>query len=202
MYWCSDSKGTVSNLGLATMVSGPRPPLRAEVSSAPSVGSPCTCQTPPSSASWLSLQRCPARKHSSKATDVLAVLLEAASDSSILPCVGLYPVPVTVYDLPPATISCTVIWFSVRVPVLSVQITVVEPRVSTAGSLRIMARFCAMRDTPMARVMVTAAGRPSGMAPTARATAAMKISTKVWPRRSPIIMVKPASPRSRRAGHC
>ena len=72
---------------------------------------------------------------------------------------------------------CTVIWFSVSVPVLSEQMTVVLPRVSTAGSLRMMARRRAMRDTPMARVMVTAAGRPSGMAPTASATAAMNMST-------------------------
>ena len=66
--------------------------------------------------------------------------------------------------------------FSVRVPVLSEQITVVLPRVSTAGSLRMMARRRAMRATPMARVMVMAAGRPSGMAPTARATAAMNMA--------------------------
>lgn len=33
----------------------------------------------------------------------------------------------------------TVIWFRVRVPVLSLQITVALPRVSTAGSLRIRA---------------------------------------------------------------
>jgi hypothetical protein len=59
--------------------------------------------------------------------------------------------------------------FSVRVPVLSEQITVVLPRVSTAGNLRMMARRWAMRATPMASVMVTAAGRPSGMAPTASA---------------------------------
>ena len=58
----------------------------------------------------------------------------------------------------------TVIWFWVRVPVLSEQMTVVEPRVSTAGRLRMMARRLAMRETPIARVTVSAAGRPSGMA--------------------------------------
>ncbi len=77
--------------------------------------------------------------------------------------------------------ACTVIWFSVSVPVLSEQMTVVLPSVSTAGSLRMMARRLAMRETPMASVMVTAAGRPSGIAPTASATAAMNISTALFP---------------------
>ena len=35
----------------------------------------------------------------------------------------------------------------------------------------------AIRATPMANMMVTAAGRPSGIAPTASATAAVKVST-------------------------
>ena len=79
-------------------------------------------------------------------------------------------------SLPSAQIARTVIWFSVRVPVLSVQITVVDPNVSTAGSRRTTAWPRAMRVTPIARVIVSAAGRPSGIAPTARATAAMKTS--------------------------
>ncbi len=36
-------------------------------------------------------------------------------------------------------ISYTVIWFSVKVPVLSEQMTVVLPSVSTAGSFRMIA---------------------------------------------------------------
>jgi hypothetical protein len=39
---------------------------------------------------------------------------------------------------------------------------VVLPRVSTAGSLRMIARRLAIRATPMARVMVIAAGSPFG----------------------------------------
>ena len=84
--------------------------------------------------------------------------------------------------------SVTVISLQVRVPVLSEQITVVEPSVSTAGSLRMMALRRAMRCTPMARAMVTTAGRPSGMAPTARAMAKMRVSLRAgarampWPR--------------------
>ena len=81
------------------------------------------------------------------------------------------------------------------VPVLSEQITVVLPSASTAGSLRMMARRFAMRATPMASVMVTAAGSPSGIAPTASATAAMNISTAFSPRATPMANVTAASPR-------
>ncbi len=71
---------------------------------------------------------------------------------------------------PPATIRCTVIWFWVNVPVLSEQITVVLPSVSTAGNLRMIACRRAICTTPIASVTVTAAGNPSGMALTASAT--------------------------------
>ena len=77
---------------------------------------------------------------------------------------------------------------------MSEQITVVLPRVSTAGSFRIMAWRLAMRETPMARVMVMAAGSPSGMAPTARATEARNISTHSWPRKYPTKKVVVARP--------
>ena len=71
---------------------------------------------------------------------------------------------------------------------------VVLPRVSTAGRWRMMARRRAMRATPMASVTVTAAGRPSGIAPTASATAAMNISKAVSPRARPIPKVSKARP--------
>ena len=45
----------------------------------------------------------------------------------------------------------------------------------------------------MARVMVTAAGSPSGMAPTARATAAVKVSAISCPRSRPTPKVAAAS---------
>ena len=66
----------------------------------------------------------------------------------------------------------------VRVPVLSEQITPAQPRVSTAGSFLTMALYFTIRCTPRASTMVTMAGRPSGMAATARATADMNISTR------------------------
>jgi hypothetical protein len=67
--------------------------------------------------------------------------------------------------------------FCVSVPVLSVQMTVVDPSVSTAGSRRVTARRCAIRCTPTARAMVTIAGSPSGIAATASETAASTAST-------------------------
>ncbi len=85
--------------------------------------------------------------------------------------------------------------FWVSVPVLSVQITVVLPSVSTTGRRRTTVRRRAIRATPMARVMVTAAGRPSGIAPTASATAAVNVLVGSSPRHSPTAKVSAASPR-------
>ena len=79
------------------------------------------------------------------------------------------------------------------VPVLSLQMTVVLPRVSAAGSRRTIAWRSAMRLTPIARVIVTAAGSPSGIAPTASATAAVSMSAARSPRASPRAKVNAAS---------
>ena len=68
----------------------------------------------------------------------------------------------------------TDIWLVVSVPVLSEQMTDVQPRVSTDGRLRTMAFFLAILRVPRARQVVMTAGRPSGMAATARATAILK----------------------------
>ena len=65
---------------------------------------------------------------------------------------------------------------------MSEQITVVEPSVSTAESFLRMARFCAMRHMPMDSVTVTTAGRPSGIAATASATAVIAASVQGRPR--------------------
>jgi hypothetical protein len=66
------------------------------------------------------------------------------------------------------------IWFLVRVPVLSEQMTVVQPSVSTDGSLLTMALFLAIFLVPRARQVVITAGSPSGMAATASAIAILK----------------------------
>ena len=52
--------------------------------------------------------------------------------------------------------------------------TDVQPSVSTDGSERTMAFFFAILLVPSARQVVMTAGRPSGMAATARATAILK----------------------------
>ena len=56
-------------------------------------------------------------------------------------------------------------------PVLSEQIVVTEPSVSTAYRRRMSALLASIRWAPRARVMVTTAGRLSGIAATARLTA-------------------------------
>ena len=71
---------------------------------------------------------------------------------------------------------------SVRVPVLSEQILDTEPRVSTAGSRRMMALREAMRCTPIASVTVMSAGKPSGMTDTAMLMTAWKMSMNSMPR--------------------
>ncbi len=82
-----------------------------------------------------------------------------------------------------------VISLRVSVPVLSEQITVTEPSVSTAGRRRTIARLRAIVRVPMASTMVTIAGSPSGMAATASPTTARKISSigmsrRKWPNRN------------------
>ena len=73
--------------------------------------------------------------------------------------------------------SVTVILFCVKVPVLSEHITLLLPSVSTAGSLRIMLFFLAILVTPIESIIVTIAGRPSGIAATASPTDVINIST-------------------------
>ena len=72
--------------------------------------------------------------------------------------------------------SVTVILFCVKVPVLSEQITLLLPSVSTAGSLRIILFFLAIFVTPIESIIVTIAGSPSGIAATARPTDVINIS--------------------------
>ena len=92
--------------------------------------------------------------------------------------------------------TLTVMRFSVRVPVLSEQITVTEPKVSTAGSLRIKAPLFSIRCEPKARAMVTTAGKLSGTAATAILTPVRNMSLIPCPCHSPktkIIITKPTA---------
>lgn len=62
----------------------------------------------------------------------------------------------------------------VSVPVLSEQMTVVQPNVSTLISLLTIDLCLAILLVPRARQVVITAGRPSGIAATASATAILK----------------------------
>ena len=94
--------------------------------------------------------------------------------------------PPTSISRPPGSQSAvTVISLRVSVPVLSVQITVVEPSVSTAERRRMMAPRAAMRRMPTASAMVMATGRPSGTIDTIWLIATISTSASGSARHSP-----------------
>ncbi len=78
--------------------------------------------------------------------------------------------------MPPQYTETTFILFSVRVPVLSLQIKLQLPKVSTACSLRTIALLLLIFCMPIAIIIVTTAGKPSGIAATAIATDDIKFS--------------------------
>ena len=80
--------------------------------------------------------------------------------------------------------------FSVSVPVLSVQITVVAPSVSTAAKRSTTTSRRAMRHMPRASAMVATIGKPSGMAATARAMAASIMSMRSRPPAMPAAAIR------------
>ena len=71
--------------------------------------------------------------------------------------------------------------FCVSVPVLSLQMKVTEPKVSTAGSFRTSALCFTIRFAPCANAMVTTAGKASGRAATAKDRANKKSTNSVSP---------------------
>jgi hypothetical protein len=77
---------------------------------------------------------------------------------------------------PFSTTASACMRFSVRVPVLSVQITVVEPKVSTAGRCRIRTFLRAMRWAAMASESVTVGNSPSGTFATMMPMAKIKLA--------------------------
>ncbi|TNN77605.1 hypothetical protein EYF80_012195 [Liparis tanakae] len=130
-------------------------PMRRQIATAVPLLSPVIMMT-----------RMPARRHS---------LMEAATSclgGSSMPTQPTKVEPVMVNSdrsqLSPSTLLITNIWRT------RAQMTEVQPRVSTDGRLRTMAFFLAMRRVPRARQVVMTAGRPSGMAATASATAILK----------------------------
>ena len=86
---------------------------------------------------------------------------------------------------PTTAIWTAVIWLRVRVPVLSELMADVEPSVSTERSRFTMAPALASVAVPAARMVVTTAGRPVGMAATAKATAVRNSVSNGWSRHRP-----------------
>ena len=117
------------------------------------------------------------------APTVTSVHRVMTSDSGVRSCAGGCD---SVHAVPsPSTTVSTCMRFSVSVPVLSVQMYVTEPSVSTAGRRRIKACCFTMRRAPSAREIATTAGSASGIAATARLSAVMNISSTGSPRSSP-----------------
>ena len=95
--------------------------------------------------------------------------LTAESDETPVPTASLAEPTAT--ELPP-TETPTATPTETPEPVLSEQITLTEPSVSTTGRRQMIALRPARRVTPMASVTVRIAGSPSGMAATASPTTA------------------------------
>ena len=101
----------------------------------------------------------------------------------------------------------TVISFWVRVPVLSEQMTVAEPSVSTDDRRRMSTWRLTISLIPSARLMVTTAGSPSGTAAIARLTAIINrftsCSSPAWVRilSAPISLIARAAPMANTRAH-
>lgn len=110
---------------------------------------------------------------------------------------GAYPTPLTTIARPPGSHKAlTVISLRVNVPVLSLQMTVVDPRVSTAERRRMIAPRPAMRCMPTASAIVTATGKPSGTIDTIWLIATIRTSAKGSPRCRPRAMTTTKSNRA------
>ena len=92
--------------------------------------------------------------------------LDINSSCSLLPAksTSFFHVPEAI------STSTTSILFCVSVPVLSVQITLVPPKVSTADNFFTITLYRDILSIPLAKVMVATMGNPSGIAATANAT--------------------------------
>ena len=113
-----------------------------------------------------------------------ASLHSAAARSSSWCKGGGAPSPGT-QAVPSASRRSACMRFCVKVPVLSEQMKVTEPKVSTDGRRRISAFCDTMRRAPSASSTVTTAGSASGIAATARLMAVKIISTGSSPRSTP-----------------
>ncbi len=100
----------------------------------------------------------------------ISVSLETLVFPPLISPSNSYPLPVTSTTILLSKIRFTTILFWVRVPVLSLEITVVEPRVSTAFNSFTIAFFLAILRIPIDSTTVITVGNPSGIAATANDT--------------------------------
>mmetsp|Transcript_7176 Transcript_7176/g.16691 ORF Transcript_7176/g.16691 Transcript_7176/m.16691 type:complete len:418 (+) Transcript_7176:1677-2930(+) len=184
MNLCSDAKGTPPTRGCRSLYSltSLMPIFMPMVSSATSVGYPMGSHAMGTLGFlWLRFLKMPASLQSTAPSNIFSMRATFSSGRSLLfsSCTtptGEYPTPVILYCCVEVCISWTVISFLVSVPVLSEQITVTDPRVSTAGSCRMIALLLASICIASASEIVTTAGSPSGMMATAMATVDLKAS--------------------------
>ncbi len=139
------------------------PPLCANASSAPSVGSPTQRHRPCKASSRASPHSAAARSNGS--TSASAPASSGRSDSSSVPP-GAQPAFVAVRLRVNVRASRAVIWFVVIVPVLSEQITVVAPSVSTDSRCLTSAPRCAILVALIASESVSVGSSPSGTSAT------------------------------------
>ena len=107
---------------------------------------------------------------------------------------GSYPASLAMADPPGNHAVTTVIWFRVSVPVLSVQMKVVDPSVSTASRLRTSTCRCAICSAPHASERVTVGSRPSGTRATVTPMAKTNPSEAGFPSRSESTKNSPPTP--------
>ncbi|OPZ77601.1 MAG: hypothetical protein BWY79_01103 [Actinobacteria bacterium ADurb.Bin444] len=208
----SESKGISPTRGKEASRCGFNMPNCAPaITSALSVGSPsarncsdASSLVRPTLVGWRteSLQRTPPAAKS--ATEGLSCNRSAARPASMaangagrprrISCMRLTSCPAT-------SRMTTVIRFSVSVPVLSEQMTVTEPSVSTAGRRLMRACRLSMRCAPSESDTVTMAGSPSGTAATAMLTAVRNMMRTSSPRRRPSAKMTATSTSAATASH-
>eukprot|EP00162_Nutomonas_longa_P014219 comp21874_c0_seq1/m.49553 comp21874_c0_seq1/g.49553 ORF comp21874_c0_seq1/g.49553 comp21874_c0_seq1/m.49553 type:complete len:307 (-) comp21874_c0_seq1:449-1369(-) len=152
------------------------PPLSAATLSAPSVGSPSMRYLPVESGGCsFALLQSPNPSRVWRRTPVAAWISAPVSSQLNVP-VGSNPTPPTEMMRPLTQSFLTVSSFWVNVPVLSEQMTVQEPRVSTLESFLTTTLRLDMRCVPTARQRVTSGSMPSGTKATTMPSAKMKAS--------------------------
>jgi hypothetical protein len=180
-----------------------KPARSASTRRAASVGSPTRVVRAPSRSTRALLQCRAQASRACTARSAARAAGETGAPSRRKSAVGACPSPRTVTTAPsiPAVRSATTVArFCVRVPVLSEQMTVVQPRVSTLSRSLTRAPRFAIRDTPTARASVTVGSSPSGTLATKIPIQNTKACAKLrWATRHPMRRKVNASSEARAA---